>query len=119
MADKLLLDDVRFFGRHGAIAAEQEVGTWFAVDAELTLDLAPAALSDDLRATVDYRAVARRIVEVGTGRPVKLVERLAGLIVDTLLREFPASEVRVRVRKLRPPLDGIAGTPAVELVRRR
>src|SRR5207245_2347439 len=79
----------------------------------------PAALSDDLGAAVDYGAVARRIVEIGTGQRVNLIERLAGLMVDALLREFPAHEVRVRVRKLTPPLHGLVGTPAVELVRRR
>src|SRR5438552_3504787 len=62
MADKLLLEDVRFYGQHGLTKAEQTVGAWFSVDAELALDLGPAALSDDLGAAVDYGAVARRIV---------------------------------------------------------
>lgn len=119
MEDRLRLEDVRFYGHHGVSAAEQAVGMWFSVDAELSLDLAPAALSDDLGAAVDYGAVARRIVEVGTGGRVNLLERLAGLIVEALLREFPAQAVRVRVRKLTPPMGGLVGTPSVELVRRR
>ena len=119
MADRLLLEDVRFFGHHGASKAEQTVGVWFSVDAELALDLAPASVSDDLRAAVDYAAVARRIVEIGTGGRVNLIERLAGLIVEALLREFPAEQIRVRVKKLTPPLEGRVGTPSVELVRRR
>jgi len=36
-----------------------------------------------------------------------------------MLREFPAREVRVRVRKLTAPLNGLVGTPGVELVRKR
>src|SRR5437867_12999843 len=81
--------------------------------------LGPAAVSDDLGAAVDYGAVASRIVEIGTSQRVNLIERLAGLMADALLREFPVQEVRVRVRKLTPPLQGLVGTPAVELVRRR
>jgi dihydroneopterin aldolase len=119
MADKLCLEDVRFYGHHGVSNAEQTVGVWFSVDAELAVDLAAAAVSDDLGATVDYGAVARRIVEVGTQGRVNLIERLAGLIAQTLLREFPAHQVRVRVRKLTPPLQGLVGTPSVELVRTR
>ena len=42
------------------------------------MDLAPAAASDDLRTTVDYGLVTARIVEVGTGERVNLLERLAG-----------------------------------------
>jgi dihydroneopterin aldolase len=118
-SDKLLLEDVRFYGHHGVSKAEQTVGVWFSVDAELAVDLAPAAVSDDLAAAVDYGVVARRIVEVGTQGRVNLIERLAGLIAQTLLREFPAREVRVRVRKLTPPLQGLVGTPSVELVRSR
>jgi 7,8-dihydroneopterin aldolase/epimerase/oxygenase len=118
MTDKLLLDDVRFFGQHGVTPAEREVGAWFSVDAELGMDLAAASGSDDLAATVDYGRVARRIVEIGTGPSVNLIERLAGLIAETLLREFPARDVRVRVRKLTPPL-GVVGTPGVELRRAR
>jgi len=119
MRDKLLLEDVRFYGRHGLTRAEQAVGAWFSVDVDLALDLAPAAVSDDLAAAVDYGAVARRIVEIGTCQRVNLIERLAGLIAEALLKEFPAHEVRVRVRKLTPPLTGLVGTPAVELTRRR
>ena len=119
MADKLLLEDVRFYGQHGLTRAEQVVGAWFSVDVELAVDLSSAMVSDQVAATVDYGLVARRIVEIGTKNRVNLIERLAGMIVEAMLREFPAQQVRVRVRKLTPPLEGLVGTPAVELVRRR
>jgi dihydroneopterin aldolase len=117
--DRLHLEDVRFYGHHGVSKAEQTVGIWFSVDAELAVDLTPAATSDDLACAIDYGVVARRIVEIGTQGRVNLIERLAGQIAQALLREFPAHEVRVRVRKLTPPLQGLVGTPSVELTRRR
>ena len=119
MADKLLLEDVRFWAQHGLTKAEQAVGAWFSVDAELLVDLGPAGLSDDVGATVDYGQVMQRIVEIGTKNRVNLLERLAGLLSDAILREFPTSEVRLRVRKLTPPLGGLVGTPAVEITRKR
>jgi dihydroneopterin aldolase len=119
MADKLFLEDVRFWAQHGLTKEEQSVGAWFSVDAELAVDLRPAALSDDIGATVDYGLVMQRIVEIGTKTRVNLLERLAGLISEAILREFPASEVRVRVRKLTPPLGGLVGIPAVEVSRKR
>lgn len=117
--DRLLLEDVRFYGHHGVTKAQQTVGAWFAVDAELSLDLAPAAASDDVRSTVDYGLIATRIVEVCTKERVNLLERLAGRLAQMLLGEFPCEEVRVRVRKLTPPLEGLQGIPGVELTRRR
>jgi len=119
MADKLLLEDVRFYGRHGLTRAEQVVGAWFSVDVELAVDLTSAMVSDQVSATIDYGLVARRIVEIGTKNRVNLIERLAGMIVEAMLREFPTQQVRVRVRKLTPPLEGLVGTPAVEIVRGR
>jgi 7,8-dihydroneopterin aldolase/epimerase/oxygenase len=119
MGDKLLLEDVRFYGRHGLTRAEQAVGAWFSVDVELAVDLSSAVVSDQVSTTIDYGVVARRIVEIGTKNRVNLIERLAGLIVEALLREFPAREIRVRVRKLTPPMEGLIGTPSVELTRSR
>src|SRR2546427_9129673 len=110
MADKLLLEDVRFYGQHGLTKAEQAVGAWFSVDAELALDLGPAAVSDDLGAAVDYGAVPSRIVEIGTSQRVNLIERLAGLLGRPLPPEVPVQEGRVPARKLTPPPPGVGGT---------
>ena len=118
-SDTIFLDNVTFFGHHGVTKAQQTVGAWVSVDVTLTLDLTPASLSDDLGATVDYEGVARRIVEIGTKERVNLLERLAGLLAEALLREFPAREVRLRVRKLTPPMEGLHAVPGVEITRRR
>src|SRR2546427_4300269 len=110
MADKLLLEDVRFYGQHGLTKAEQAVGAWFSVDAELALDLGPAAVSDDLGAAVDYGAGASRIVEIGTSQRVNLIERLAGLLAHALLPRVPGQEGGGPARKLTPPPPGVGGT---------
>jgi len=117
-SDILFVEDIRFYGHHGATAAEQEVGAWYSVDVELALDLTPAALSDDLEATVDYGQVVRRVVAVATEQRVRLLERLAGLLTEALLREYPAREVTIRVRKVTPPL-GVAAVPGVQMKRSR
>lgn len=118
-SDILFVEDIRFYGHHGVTPAEQDVGAWFSVDVELALDLTPAALSDDLGAAVDYGLVVRRVVAVATEKRVRLLERLAGLVCEALLREFPAREVTVRVRKLTAPIDGIAAIPGVQMKRTR
>ncbi len=118
-SDRILIEGVRFYGHHGVTEGQQTVGAWFSVDVELALDLTPASLSDDLRATVDYGEVAHRVMEIGTKERVNLLERLAALVAEALLREFPVQAVRVRIRKLAPPMEGIPGIPGVELSRRR
>ncbi len=118
-SDILLVEDIRFYGHHGVTPAEQEVGAWFAVDVELALDLTPAALSDDLGATIDYGRVVRHVVGTATGERVRLLERLAGRLCEALLREFPVREVTVTVRKVTAPVGGIPAVPGVRMTRSR
>ena len=118
-SDILFVEDIRFYGHHGVTPAQQEVGAWFSVDVELALDLTPAALSDDLGAGVDYGRVVERVVAVGAGERLHLIERLAGLLCEALLREYPAREVTVTVRKVTAPLGGVAATPGVRMTRSR
>jgi dihydroneopterin aldolase len=115
--DILLIEGIRFYGHHGATAAEQEIGAWFSVDVELAMDLTPAALSDDLQAAVDYGLVIGRVVAVATEQRVRLLERLGGLLCEVLLREFPVREVTVEVRKLTAPLEGISAVPGIRMRR--
>src|SRR4030095_16435412 len=93
-SDKIFLEDVRFYGHHGVTRAQQTVGAWFSVDAELSVDVGHAAASDDVRATVDYGVVAARIVEMGTKQRVNLLERLAVGLAGMVLGGVPRSEGR-------------------------
>ena len=46
MTDRILLTGLLFHGRHGALAAEQQLGGRFVVDVEATLDLRPLQTSE-------------------------------------------------------------------------
>lgn len=108
-----------FNGRHGVPEAERDATQPFEVDVELSLDLRPAGLDDDLARTVDYsRAfdVCREIVETTSFR---LLEALAEAIAQELLTTFDVGEVRVRVRKPRVSLPGPLAYAGVEIVRLR
>ena len=75
--DRILLEGMVIYGRHGTLPAERELGQPFVVDVELRLDLRPAGLSDDLEKTVDYGEVHRRVREIIEGPPAGLTETVA------------------------------------------
>ena len=76
--DRLLLEDVRFYGHHGVTKAEQTVGVWFSVDVELAAGPGSRrAVRRSGARTVDYGGVARRIVELG-GHGSREPDRAAG-----------------------------------------
>ena len=119
--DRILLQGMVFFGRHGTIAAERELGQPFVVDVELGLDLRAAGRSDDLGETVDYSEVYRQARAIVEGEPKRLTEAVAEAIATAVLERHPRVElVRVRVAKPHVRLEGgvLAGS-AVEIVRRR
>ena len=59
---------------------------------------------DDVADAVDYGALAARVVEVASGGPYALLERLADAIAVALLDGFPVGEVSVRVAKPGAPV---------------
>ena len=119
--DLILLEGMVFFGRHGTLPAERELGQRFVVDLALQLDLRPAGQTDDLARTVDYGDVFRRVRAIVEGPPVNLTETVAERIAEAVLAGYPSVEgVRVKVAKPQVRLDGTVLTgSAVEIARRR
>jgi len=109
---------MRFFGHHGDLAAERELGSHVYVDVELAADLGAAARSDSLADTLDYVRCYGLVRDVVERKQFHLLEALAGAIADALLTEPRAESVRVRVAK-QPPLDGAIERCAVVIDRRR
>ncbi|HEY8391439.1 MAG TPA: dihydroneopterin aldolase [Capillibacterium sp.] len=116
-ADRLILQNMIFYGYHGVFAAEKELGQRFEVDTELYLDLREAGVNDDLEATVNYVEVYTLIKELVEEKEFNLLEALAETIADALLSAYPLAEVVVRVRKPQPPIGGIMDYFAVEIRR--
>ena len=119
--DRIRLLGMLFYGRHGTLPAERELGQQFIVDVDLHCDLQAAGLADDLSKTVDYSEVYREVRAIVEGPPVALTETVAERIAAAILERNAAVEaVRVSVTKPQVRLDGgvLAGS-AVEIVRHR
>jgi dihydroneopterin aldolase len=110
-----------FFGRHGVLASERELGQRFIVDVEMGLDLRRAGVSDDLTETVDYSEVHHRVGRILEGEPFDLIEAVAERIAASILESHPKIKaVRVKVKKPDVRLEGtILGGSAVEILRHR
>jgi 7,8-dihydroneopterin aldolase/epimerase/oxygenase len=87
-SDVISLTGLRKYGYHGVLAHEREQGQDFVVDAEIELDLGPAARSDDVVDSVHYGELAIALAAVVAGEPVNLLETLAERLIDTCL-SFP------------------------------
>ncbi len=117
--DTIFVEQIEFYGYHGASDEEQSVGHRYAVDVELRYDVSAAGRSDLLEDTVNYSRVAKRVVAIGSSEQFRLLEALASHLASAILEEFPADSVRLRVRKIRPPMNVIASAVGVEIERFR
>lgn len=103
--DKIYLNDLRFFGKHGAIPEENVLGQTYQVSLVFELDTRSAAEHDDLDKTIDYRQAIDIVRRIVTGPSAKLIETVAARIARTLLAELPlARVVTVRLTKPHPPV---------------
>ena len=117
--DRILIEGIKFHGFHGLTRLERQVGVRLSVDLTLEMDLESAGRNDNVRATLDYRKVHQRVIDLGRGESHKLLESFAIAVLDVLLDEFPADRVSIRVRKDTPVLDGIVDSVGVEMTRTR
>jgi dihydropteroate synthase len=102
--DRVSLTGLRMPGFHGVYGFEREQGQEFVVDADLELDLAPAARSDDVADTVHYGELADRLAAVVRGDPVNLIETLAERLADVCLAESLVVAATVTVHKPQAPI---------------
>ena len=117
--DRIHLKGIEFYGYHGLIPEEKTLGGWYQVDVEVLRDLKRAGETDKIKDTVDYPAIYKKVVEVGTNGQFQLLERLAHRIAEEILKSFDIDEIVVRVRKPAPPLIGKLDYVEIEVKRRK
>jgi dihydroneopterin aldolase len=115
--DRVALRGLSGFGRHGVFDFERERGQQFVADVVCTLDLGPAAATDDLGHTVDYGQLAADVVADIEGEPLNLIEALADRIAGTCLRRPAVTSVEVTVHKPEAPMPVVVADVAVTLTR--
>lgn len=69
------------------------------IDLDMAADIAAAAGTDSIDDTLNYKAVAKRLIEYVGNSDFQLVETLAERIAEIVLEEFNVRWLRLRVNK--------------------
>lgn len=96
-------------------AAPQEI----LVDVVLSLDLEPAANTDDIKLTVDYRGIVSRVQETVQNRQFHLLEALVYQVCRAILEDARIESIQVTAQKRPTVLAGKVDHVAVEMTRGR
>jgi len=102
--DNITLTGLRAQAHHGVFEEERRTGQVFVIDAIVYLDLAAAALSDDLDKTVHYGVLAEEIVSAVESDPVDLIETVAERVALVVLAHEAAIATTVTVHKPNAPI---------------
>lgn len=105
----LHIKDLIIEAKHGVRGHEKQTNQRFRVSVELTLDLRQAAASDNLADSLDWSTLRDEIVAIVQGQSFNLMERLAQVIADAMLKHRGVNEVSVTVDKIDAFSSGIPG----------
>ncbi len=83
----------------GFIDWERRVRQTVVIDIEVPVDCAHAAATDDVASTVDYKKIAKRLLQFVGDSQFHLVETLAQKTAMVLLAEFDIAWVRLSINK--------------------
>jgi dihydroneopterin aldolase len=69
------------------------------LDLDMAADVARAAKSDKIEDTLDYKAVAKRLIQFVSASEFQLVETLAAKVAELVMQEFAVRWVKVTLHK--------------------
>jgi 7,8-dihydroneopterin aldolase/epimerase/oxygenase len=119
MNSKIAVEGMEFYSYHGFYKEEQKIGGKYIVDAYLQFQSDEKWLLDELSKTINYEKVYG-IVTTEMAIPSKLIETVCKRIFDKV-KQFAESDVkdtvqvRIKVTKCSPPINGLIGQVYVEL----
>ena len=98
--DIVFLKDLRIETVIGVYDWEREIKQTVVLDLDMSADVAKAAASDHIDDTLDYKAVAKRLIEFVEQSEFQLVETMAERCAQIVREEFGVVWVRLTVNKI-------------------
>ena len=97
--DKVYIRNLRIDTVIGIYDWEREVRQTVSIDLEMATDIRRAARSDSIEDTLNYKAVAKRLIQYVGDSDFQLVETLAERCAALVLDEFDVPWLRLRLSK--------------------
>jgi dihydroneopterin aldolase len=97
--DIIYLKELKIETVIGIYPWERQIKQTVILDLEMAADIRKAAKTDRVEDTLDYKSVAKRLLEFVNHSEFQLIETLAERIAEILLTEFAVPWVRLQLSK--------------------
>jgi dihydroneopterin aldolase len=97
--DTIYLTDLKIETVIGIFEWERRVKQTVSIDLEMSTDVARAAATDAIADALDYKAVAKAVIDYVEKSSFQLVETLAERVAGLIIEQFGVARVRLRVNK--------------------
>ena len=97
--DIVYIRDLRIDTVIGVYDWERQIKQRLSIDLDMGTDIRQAAATDDLRYTINYKAVSDRVIEFVEQFQPQLIETLAEQIATIIMNEFQVPWLRLQISK--------------------
>ncbi|MCZ8129860.1 MAG: dihydroneopterin aldolase [Steroidobacteraceae bacterium] len=97
--DRIFLRELKTEAIIGIFDWERKVKQTISIDLEMPADIRRAAKTDRIEDTLNYKAVAKRVLAFVEASEFQLVETLAERIAEICLREFDLEWIKLTLNK--------------------
>src|SRR5690349_5440752 len=97
--DTIYLRDLHIETVIGIYEWERRIHQTLRLDLEITVDLKPAGKTDNLADTIDYHAIAKRLMTFVSESQFHLLEALADQAARLVITEFGAERIKLAINK--------------------
>ena len=97
--DIVYIRDLKIETTIGIYDWEREIKQTVSLDLEMAHDISRAAETDNIEDTLNYKAVAKRLIAFISGSEFLLVEAMADQCASIVLQEFGVPWLRLRLSK--------------------
>lgn len=106
MKQTINIEGINLYAYHGCLEEEGRIGAEYIVNVNMVIDFNKAAITDDLKLTIDYCTIYE-ICKKEMAVRAKLIEHVGKRIFVTIKQTFPQLlHTKVTVIKLLPPMNG-------------
>lgn len=103
--DRIQIEDLEIYARHGAYLEEQKLGQKFLICAQLFVEIQNAAAQDDLNLAVNYGEVCYFMEQWMKENTCCLLETVADRLAQDILLQFPlVQKICLEVKKPNAPI---------------